>query len=341
MSVALPPHQPPSPSPTNVWLNNTNTWHPNQPDTTTNTNQPDYRYQGHTSSGAGTNVGGSGVGVGVGVGGISTPAFFGGNLNSPSRSKKQQQLVCERLHGQAERMEVRKASLKKRIEKDRTSEVQRTSVRGGSASSAAGPRQQRAIGGMSINMIPQCNLSIRSRNTLSYQTPSLHPLNMPPQSTLSTHPLNTPSQPTFSTHPPTGVGPSMLNGRRGNSSGNGSSASSGSQSQSFHEALYYSDIKWQQNRAKRLEAEIAQRAKQQALDEEKMNTFVPVLSTSKEKQRVAVARRGVVPTRYTPTATITTNITTNATSSLLRPPSPAITTISSLLYHYHHHHHHD
>ena len=142
---------------------------------------------------------------------------------------------------------------------------------------------------------------------ISYTPPYKHVLSMHPictlnQHILSQHILSLPLLTTHPVNPPfTGVGPSMLNGRRGHS-GNSNGSSSGSQSQSFHEALYYSDIKWQQNRAKRLENEITQRAQQQALEEERANTFAPVLSTSKEKQRAAVARRGVVPVRYITTS---------------------------------------
>ena len=160
MSVALTPHQPPPPSPTNGWMTHTNTWHPNQSET--NTNQSDYRHQSHTSSVSGTNVvTGS---VGLGISSVPTSSvFFGSSQNSPSRSRKQQQLVCERLHGQAERMEVRKASLKKRVESDRTNEVQRTSVRGVSTS-ATRPRHQRAIGKIRIEIT--CQYALVSEHIL-------------------------------------------------------------------------------------------------------------------------------------------------------------------------------
>ena len=53
---------------------------------------------------------------------------------SAARTRKQQQLVCERLHAQARRMQDRKASLKQRVETDKANEIFKTSFRAQSRS---------------------------------------------------------------------------------------------------------------------------------------------------------------------------------------------------------------
>ena len=87
---------------------------------------------------------------------------------------------------------------------------------------------------------------------------------------------------------------SHKHGTRSSSAGNRQSSSKGRavpDGQSFHEALYYNDIKWRQSRGKALEAQAAERARQLAAEEAKTMTFKPKLSTSKEKQRAVAGRR--------------------------------------------------
>ena len=83
-------------------------------------------------------------------------------------------------------------------------------------------------------------------------------------------------------------------GTRSASAGSRQSSSKGRSvpdGQSFHEALYYNDIKWRQSRGKAMEAQAAERARQLAAEEAKTMTFKPKLSTSKEKQRSVAGRR--------------------------------------------------
>ena len=68
-------------------------------------------------------------------------------------------------------------------------------------------------------------------------------------------------------------------------------ASAAAEGKTFHEALYYNDVKWRQTRAKALEAQAAERARQQAAEEARLHTFKPKLATSKQKQRAGMDRR--------------------------------------------------